>query len=65
MSKMEMTNRLIIMGCVSEKSRDFLMRKNAQDLLKLYIYLVGKKNGVKQKNGKEKENNSHIHNQWT
>jgi len=47
MSKMEMTNRLIIMGCVSEKSRDFLMRKNAQDLLKLYIYLVGKKNGVR------------------
>lgn len=43
MRKVEMVNRLIVMGCVKECHREFLMRKKPNDLLKLYIYLVSKK----------------------
>lgn len=43
MTKTEMVNRLIIMGCVKETQRNYLMKSNAQNLLKLYIHLVSKK----------------------
>lgn len=43
MSKMEMVNRLIIMGCVKETQRNYLMKRDAKNLLKLYIYLVNKR----------------------
>ena len=45
MTKTEMVNRLIIMGCVKETQRNYLMKRNAQNLLKLYIHLVSKKVG--------------------
>lgn len=45
MSKMEMVNRLIIMGCVKESQRTYLMKRDAKNLLKLYIHLVSKKVG--------------------
>lgn len=45
MTKTEMVNRLIIMGCVKESQRNYLMKRNAQNLLKLYIYLVSKRMG--------------------
>lgn len=45
MSKTEMVNRLIIMGCIKETQRNYLMKRNAKKLLKLYIYLVSKKVG--------------------
>lgn len=45
MSKMEMVNRLIIMGCVKESQRNYLMKRDARNLLKLYIHLVSKKVG--------------------
>ena len=43
MSKMEMVNRLILMGCVKETQRTYLMKRDAKNLLKLYIYLVSKR----------------------
>ena len=45
MTKTEMINRLIIMGCVKETQRTYLMKRDARNLLKLYIYLVSKKVG--------------------
>ena len=43
MTKTEMVNRLIIMNCVKESQRNYLMKRDARKLLKLYIHLVSKK----------------------
>lgn len=43
MTKTEMVNRLIILGCIKESQREFLIRYDGVKLLKLYIHLVGNK----------------------
>ena len=43
MTKTEMINRLIVMGCVKETQRTYLMKRDARNLLKLYVHLVSKR----------------------
>ena len=40
MSKMEMINRMIILGCIKEKDRNHWMRKNKADIMRIYILIV-------------------------
>ena len=62
MSKTEMVNRLIIMGCVKETQRNYLMKRDAKNLLKLYIHLVSKKGVYSDKRKKRvKVNKNNMH----
>lgn len=40
MSKMEMINRMIILGCIKEKSREEWLQKEYKDVMKIYIIIV-------------------------
>ena len=40
MTKMEMVNRMIILGCIKEVDRDRWMIKSKADVMRIYIYLV-------------------------
>lgn len=40
MSKMEMINRMIILGCIKEKSRKEWLQKEYKDVMKIYIIIV-------------------------
>ena len=40
MTKMEMVNRMIILGCIKEKDRDHWMIKSKSDVMRVYIRLV-------------------------
>ena len=40
MKKMEMINRMIILGCIKETDRNHYMRKTVDELTKLYITVV-------------------------
>lgn len=40
MTKMEMVNRLIILGCIKESKRNEWMSKSKADVMRTYIYLV-------------------------
>jgi len=43
MTKMEMVNRMIVLGCIKEEDRNHYMRKTADRLLNFYIYIVPKR----------------------
>ena len=40
MTKMEMVNRMIILGCIKETDRNHFMRKTKDELTKLYITVM-------------------------
>lgn len=40
MTKMEMVNRMIILGCIKEEDRNVWMRKTKEQLTKTYITVV-------------------------
>ena len=40
MTKMEMVNRMIILGCIKEEDRNHWMRKCKADVMKIYILIV-------------------------
>ena len=40
MSKMEMVNRMIVLGCIKENDRNHWMRKAKSDVMKIYILIV-------------------------
>lgn len=40
MTKMEMVNRMIILGCIKEEDRNRWMRKCKADVMKIYILIV-------------------------
>lgn len=40
MSKMEMINRMIILGCLKEKSREEWLQKEYKDVMRIYIIIV-------------------------
>ena len=40
MTKMEMVNRMIILGCIHEEDRNHFLRKTKEEIMKLYIYVV-------------------------
>lgn len=40
MTKMEMVNRMIILGCIKEADRNHWMRKCKADVMKIYILIV-------------------------
>ena len=40
MTKMEMVNRMIILGCIKETDRNHFMRKTKDELTKLYITVI-------------------------
>ena len=40
MTKMEMVNRMIVLGIIKESDRNHFMRKTKADIMRLYIYIV-------------------------
>ena len=40
MTKMEMVNRMIVLGCIKEKDRNHWMRYNKDYITKIYIEVV-------------------------
>ena len=40
MTKMEMVNRMIVLGCIKEADRNHWMRKAKSDVMKIYILIV-------------------------
>ena len=40
MTKMEMVNRMIILGCIKEADRNHWMRKCKTDVMKIYIEVI-------------------------
>ena len=40
MTKMEMVNRMIILGCIKEESRNRWMRKTKDEVMKIYITVI-------------------------
>ena len=40
MTKTEMVNRMIILGCIKETDRNHWMRKCKADVMKIYILIV-------------------------
>jgi hypothetical protein len=40
MTKMEMVNRMIILGCIKEDNRSAWMRKSKAEVMRTYIYIV-------------------------
>ena len=40
MTKMEMVNRMIILGCINEEDRNHFMRHTKDYIMKLYIEIV-------------------------
>lgn len=40
MTKMEMVNRMIVLGCIKEADRNHWMRKCKADVMKIYILIV-------------------------
>lgn len=40
MTKMEMINRMIVLGCIKETDRNRWMRKTVDELTKIYIIVV-------------------------
>lgn len=40
MTKMEMVNRMIVLGCIKEADRNHWMRKCKADIMKIYILVV-------------------------
>lgn len=40
MTKMEMVNRMIILGCIKEEDRNHYMRKTKEELIRLYITII-------------------------
>ena len=40
MTKMELVNRMIILGCIKETDRNHFMRKTKDELTKLYITVI-------------------------
>lgn len=40
MSKMEMINRMIILGCLKEKNREEWLQKEYKEVMKIYIIIV-------------------------
>ena len=40
MTKMEMVNRMIILGCIKEKDRTHWMIKSKADIMRIYIRVV-------------------------
>ena len=40
MSKMEMVNRMIVLGCIKENDRNHWMRKSKADIMRWYIIAV-------------------------
>ena len=40
MTKMEMVNRMIVLGCIKEADRNHWMRKGKADIMKIYILIV-------------------------
>ena len=40
MTKMEMVNRMIVLGCIKESDRNNVMRWTKEHIMKTYIYIV-------------------------
>ena len=40
MTKMEMINRMIILGCIKEESRNRWLRRTKDEIMKIYIEVV-------------------------
>lgn len=40
MSKMEMINRMIILGCIKEAKREEWLQKDYKEVMKIYIIIV-------------------------
>ena len=40
MTKMELVNRMIILGCIEETDRNRFMKKTKDELTKLYITVI-------------------------
>jgi len=40
MTKMEMINRMIILGCIKEVDRNHWMQKRKSEIMKIYILIV-------------------------
>lgn len=40
MTKMEMVNRMIVLGCIKESDRNNVMRWTKEHIMKTYIYVV-------------------------
>lgn len=40
MTKMEMVNRMIILGCIKEESRNRWLRRTKDEIMKIYIEVV-------------------------
>ena len=40
MTKMEMVNRMIVLGCIKEVERNHWMRKTKADIMRWYIIVV-------------------------
>ena len=57
MTKMEMVNRMIILGCIKEADRNHWMIKNKADVMRIYIRLVPRRLEYleRYKYGKEEE----------
>ena len=57
MTKMEMVNRMIILGCIKESDRNHWMIKNKADVMRIYIRLVPRRLEYleRYKYGKEEE----------
>jgi hypothetical protein len=43
MTKIEMINRMIVLGCIKEEDRKHFMRKTADKIMNIYITAVPKK----------------------
>lgn len=40
MTKTEMVNRMIVLGCITEADRNHYMRKTKEELTRLYITII-------------------------
>ena len=40
MTKMEMINRMIILGCIKEESRNRWLKRTKDEIMKIYIEVV-------------------------
>lgn len=40
MTKMEMINRMIILGCIKESARTLWMEKSKAEVMRIYIFIV-------------------------